>query len=88
MHVLSRNDSFLVHALLGKFSLQKCRSREIFDLFQVCSRCSFPVPKPVLYQAEVAHNQHGTWHQLNAIGGAPNAWFTCMFKIVYSYFLH
>ena len=35
MHVLSRNDAFLVYALLRKFSLQKCRSREFFDLFQV-----------------------------------------------------
>ena len=35
MHVLSRNDAFLVYALLRKFSLHKCRSREFFDLFQV-----------------------------------------------------
>ena len=35
MHFLSRNYAFLVYALLEKFSLQKQRSRAIFDLFQV-----------------------------------------------------
>ena len=34
--------------------------------------CTWPVTKTCLFQAEVAQNQHGTWHWLYALGGAPS----------------